>query len=103
MKENNMETYIYVLKLIERLWEDSKWTQADEDIAARHFEKLKADHENGLVIMAGRTERTDMTGFGIVVFKAVDSESAQNYMLDDPAVKEGIMTAEVQRYHLAII
>lgn len=98
-----MNTYIYVLKLIPRLYNDESWTKEDESIVMDHFNKLKEDHENKKVILAGRTDKTDEDGFGIVIFKAADISEATAYMNSDPAVANGIMTAKVQKYHIALI
>lgn len=97
-----MNTYIYTLNLIKRLWSDEAWDDIDKAIVAEHFNRLKIDFERGIVLHAGRTEKTDAGGFGIVIFKAADLRSAEKYMLDDPAVAQGIMKANCQLYRVAL-
>ena len=97
-----MNTYIYTLKLIKRLWSDEAWTDRDEAIVAEHFNRLKIDFERGIVLHAGRTEKTDAGGFGIVIFKATDLRIAEKYMQNDPVVAQGIMEANCQLYRIAL-
>jgi uncharacterized protein YciI len=97
-----MKTYIYVLKLIPRLQVESNWTKGDEELVTMHFNRLKSDSEKGIVKLAGRTDNTDETGFGIVIFESDSIETARTYMESDPCVTGGIMTADVFLYHVAI-
>lgn len=98
-----MNTYIYVLRLIERLYDDSAWTSEDEKLVSEHFHRLKADTEKGKVILAGKTERTDEYGFGIVIFREDSYEKAKEYAMTDPAVLGGIMTMTLERYSVALM
>ncbi|WP_157842707.1 MULTISPECIES: hypothetical protein [Bacillus] len=52
--------------------------------------------------MAGKTDRVDEKGFEIVIFKEENDEKAEVFKNDDPAVKYGIMTAEVFPYRIAL-
>ncbi|KAA0565062.1 YciI family protein [Rossellomorea aquimaris] len=94
--------FIYVLKLIQRLHKEENWTTGDEGIVQRHFERLKELTDSGVVILAGRTLNEEENAFGIVIFEAVDAEKAKAFMKEDPAVKEGIMTAELFPYRVAL-
>mgnify|MGYP000712369941 CR=1 FL=1 len=98
-----MNTYIYILKLIDRLNEDTAWTEEDESLVTAHFNRLKDNYDKGIVIHAGRTEETGNGGFGIVIFKGGNDEMAMEFMKGDPAVSGGIMTAEVRRYRAVLI
>lgn len=95
-----MREYIYVLKLIPRLHEEKNWTKSDEDIISQHFLRLKKFCEEGIVFTAGKT--VDDKGFGIVIFSAENEEEATQFMRDDPAVKLGIMSAELFPYRTAL-
>lgn len=95
--------FIYVLKLIPRLYQEENWTVQDEEIVQRHFERLKEWTDNGKVILAGRTLNEEENAFGIVVFEADDEEQAKAFMIEDPAVAEGIMTAELFPYRVALL
>lgn len=94
--------FIYVVRLVPRLYEEKAWTQQDRDVAMRHFDRLKAAGEHGPVIFAGRTNDSAEKTFGIVVFEAPDAAAAKTFMESDPAVKAGIMTAELHPYIVAV-
>jgi uncharacterized protein YciI len=52
--------------------------------------------------MAGRTQTTDEQTRGYVVLQAPDEKSARDLMLGDPAVEEGVMTAELFPFKVAL-
>ncbi|QVK17574.1 hypothetical protein KHQ81_12045 [Mycoplasmatota bacterium] len=98
-----MREYIYVLKLIPRLYYEKNWTADDQQIVTEHFLRLKRYCEEGKVITAGKTDREDKKGFGIVIFKEENDEKAIDFMKQDPTVKHGIMNAEVFPYRTALL
>lgn len=95
-----MNTYIYVLKLINRFEDPNQWTKNDESIIDEHFIRIKNDYEQGKILHVGKTLREDKDGFGIVVFKEENLDLANQYMLDDPAIKHKIMTGNCQAYKI---
>jgi uncharacterized protein len=101
-KRAEME-YIYVLKLIPRLHKEENWTTEDEKVVSDHFERLKDYRDRGVVILAGRTLNEEENAFGIVVFEAETDSEAEGFMRKDPAVKDGIMTAELFPYRVALL
>ena len=52
---------------------------------------------------AGRTLIMDSSGFGIVILEVDSEEEATSLMESDPAIKEGIMTATLFPYRVALI
>jgi uncharacterized protein YciI len=98
-----MEEYIYVLKLRPDLLDDEAWTDKEEKIVSDHFNRLKTDTEAGKVILAGRTLNSDTTQFGIVIFIDESWDTALDYMKKDPAVLEGVMTATLYPYRVALM
>ena len=88
-----MNIYIYILKLTKRLYDDHAWTDNDNQIVEQHFYRLKHDFELGIVLSVGRTEDPKDDGFGLVIYQVKDDLDAKKYMENDPAVKEGLMTA----------
>jgi len=101
--EQESKQFIYVLKLIPTLLIESNWTEKDEEIVSKHFNVLQELKRDGRLILAGRTLNMDEKTFGIVILE-VDSEGeAQTIMRNDPAVAEGIMTAELFPYRVALI
>ncbi|WP_163098980.1 YciI family protein [Peribacillus alkalitolerans] len=96
------QQYIYTLKLIPQLLLESNWTERENGILGEHFLALKKLLEEHKLIMAGRTIQMDEKTFGIVVLDVESEEEARQYMENDPAVKEGIMTAELFPYKVAL-
>lgn len=58
--------------------------------------------EKGTVILAGRTQNTDYSSFGIVIFKAESPEQARSIVENDPVVKNMVMRAELYPYRIAL-
>jgi uncharacterized protein len=94
--------FVYVLKLLPRLHDDSAWTDADKKAVSAHFERLKAATAEGKVILAGRTRESGDKTFGLVIFEAPDDAAAKAFMESDPAVVADVMTATVHPYHIVL-
>ncbi|MDO8545332.1 MAG: YciI family protein [Opitutaceae bacterium] len=94
--------FVYVLRLVPRLHDDNAWTEADKKAVGVHFAHLKAAAADGKVILAGRTTEPGDRTFGLVIFEAADEPSARTFMNSDPGVREGIMTAELHPYQVAV-
>lgn len=95
------QQYIYFLRLVPRLRENGNWTEEDNAIVRPHFRHLQALLESGQLILAGRTQDDDP--MGIVIIKASSREEAEGLMRSDPAVAEGIMTAQLRPYQVALM
>jgi len=81
----------------------TKGANASESrIISDHFNYLKRLAEDGVVILAGRTQNTDYSSFGIVLLKAESIEAAREVMLDDPAVRNNVFRAELYPYKTSI-
>jgi uncharacterized protein YciI len=78
-------------------------TPAEQESVSEHFEYLRRLTEEGVVILAGRTLNTDETSFGIVIFRAASPEAARALMENDPAVRRGVMLAELYPYRVALL
>jgi uncharacterized protein YciI len=94
--------FIYVLRLVPRLYSDSAWTQEDKMALSRHFARFKHAIETGELILAGRTSEPGDKTFGIAIFEAKDEEAARKFMESDPAVVAGLMTAELHPFSIAL-
>jgi uncharacterized protein len=77
-------------------------TPAEAKLIGEHFEYLKKLHAEGVVILAGRTLNTDPSSFGIIIFRATDETAARKIMENDPAVKGGVMKAQLFPYRVGI-
>ncbi|MBI3304270.1 MAG: hypothetical protein HYZ72_19570 [Deltaproteobacteria bacterium] len=78
-------------------------TSEEAAVVSQHFAYLKGLTEQGVVVLAGRTLNTDESTFGIVIFNASSEESARSIMNNDPAVKNGVMRAELYPYRIAVM
>ena len=96
------KAYIYVLRPVPRLQVEANWTEADNKVVAEHFAYLKSLLAEGRLIIAGKTDGLDAKTFGIAIFEADSPVAAEKTMRDDPAVKNGIMTAELFPYSVAL-
>jgi uncharacterized protein YciI len=76
-------------------------TDVEEAILTRHFNYLKSLTDQGTVLLFGRTQNSDETTFGIAIFRAESENEARSIMLNDPAVKGGLMRAELYPYKVA--
>ncbi len=97
-----MNQYLYKLNLIERLCSDESWTKEDREIITEHFNHLVALTEKRVALIVGRTNREYEDGFGIVIFKAPDWDSANEIMNADPAIARGIMKGTLFEYNIAL-
>jgi len=101
--EQQKSQFIYVIRLIPPLLKEENWTEREEGIVNRHFDFLKKKLAEGKLILAGKTNGLDEKTFGIVIIEVDSTEEALEFMNSDPAVSEGIMSAELYPYRVAIM
>ena len=78
-------------------------TPEEAEIVAQHFAYLQDLTERGILILAGRTLNTDESSFGIVILYAESKDAAREIVDNDPAVKGGVMRAELFPYRVALM
>jgi uncharacterized protein YciI len=100
--EAKPKQFIYVLRLVPRLYSDAAWTQEDKMALDRHFARFQHAIETGELILAGRTREPGDKTFGIAIFEANDETGARKFMESDPAVVAGLMTAELHPFSVAL-
>ena len=97
--------FLGVLTLTDNFKVEKNWTPQDQAIVGEHFQRLKKFRDEGVVVLAGRTDlpldNPDMVG--LVIFYAKDEKEALKFMQDDPAVKNKIMQTKVHPYGIALI
>ena len=94
--------FIYVLRLVPRLYADKNWTKEDNGVLERHFARFQEAIKSGQLILAGRTKEPGDKTFGIAIFRASDEAAARAFMEADPAVLGGLMTAELHPFAVAL-
>jgi uncharacterized protein YciI len=78
-------------------------TEGEAVVIQQHFDYLRRATDAGVVLTAGRTLTTDETSFGIVIFHAESEVDAREFMEADPAVRQGVMRAELFPYRVALL
>ena len=101
-KTEKPRQFIYVLRLVPRLYSDSNWTKEDKTVLERHFARFQEAAKSGQLILAGRTKEPGDKTFGIAIFEASDEEAARKFMQADPAIAGGLMTAELHPFAVAL-
>ncbi len=93
-----MKTYIYRNELVPVIRQDG-FSAEDQKIMSKHFEYLKSYMEAGKLLLAGPCEDR---AFGIAIFYAESDAEARAFMNNDPAIRDGLMTAEVHPFRLSL-
>jgi uncharacterized protein YciI len=75
-------------------------TLEQEARLGEHFEYLERALEDGKLILAGPCLDGE---FGIVVFRGATDDEALEFMQNDPAVRHGLMTAELHPFRVSLM
>jgi uncharacterized protein YciI len=78
-------------------------TPEEQETISEHFSYLERLTLEGIVHLAGRTMTEDYAGFGIIVFSADSEEAAQTVMLNDPAIRNRVMRAELYPFRISLL
>jgi uncharacterized protein YciI len=101
-KTGKPKQFIYVLKLVPRLYADSAWTKEDNAVLERHLARFQDATKSRRLILAGRTSEPVDKTFGIAIFEAPDEDAARKFMQEDPSVAGGLMTAQLHPFAVAL-
>lgn len=77
-------------------------TPEEQAIVSEHFAHLTALTVQGVMLLVGRTQDNSPRTFGVAIFQAESDEQAQAIMNSDPAVRKGIMHAELFPFSIAL-
>ncbi len=97
-----MDNYLYRIQPTRSDMLERGPTDQEVETLSAHFAYLKSLTESGVVVMAGRTLVEDETAFGIVIFRTESEEQARALMAGDPAVRAGVMRAELFPFSIAL-
>lgn len=101
-QEAKPKQFLIVLRLTPTYHDLKNWTDKENRIVGEHFRKLQELQKAGKLILAGRTTVEESRTMGLIVFEAASEEEARGVMNADPAVANGIMTAELFPYAVAL-
>jgi len=99
---SSLEQFLYRIQPVRHDMLTKGSTELESHIVSEHFNYLKRLTEDGVVILAGRTQNTDYSSFGIVLLKAETMEAAREIMLNDPAVRNKVLRAEPFPYKTSL-
>jgi len=94
-----LSTFIYMLRPKRRSLIDET-TPEEEARLGEHFEYLERALEDGKLILAGPCLDGE---FGVVLFGAATDDEALEFMQSDPAVRYGLMTAELHPFRVSLM
>jgi hypothetical protein len=97
-----MPEYIYVLRPARLEMLTDGGTAEENRIVGEHFAHLQRLTAEKTAVLVGRTQTSGPETFGIVVFNAQDEAEARCIMQSDPAVQQGVMTANLFPFHIAL-
>ena len=97
-----MEQFLYRIQPVRHDMLTKGSSHSESRIVSEHFNYLKRLTEDGVVILAGRTQNTDYSSFGNVLLKAETIDVAREIMLNDPAVKNKVFRAELYPYKTSL-
>ncbi|MBK7673256.1 MAG: ATP-binding cassette domain-containing protein [bacterium] len=98
-----MNQFAYVLRPSRPKMLTEGPTEGEARLVGEHFAYLQGLLAAGSLRLAGRATDSGERTFGIVIFEAVDSAAAAALMAADPAVKGGVMGAELFPFNIALM
>ena len=98
-----MKDWLYILKPLREEMLTVGPNEQEMQLMGEHVRHLQQLLNDGVLILAGRTQYDDMRTMGLVVFRAVDDQAARELMLSDPPVAGGVMSAELHPYQVAFL
>jgi uncharacterized protein YciI len=98
-----VKEYLYVLKPTRLAMLTDGPTEHEQKVVAEHFAHLSRLTEAGVMILVGRTQNADETTVGLAIFCAESDEAAREIVNSDPIVINGVMTASLFPYRVALM
>ena len=95
--------FIYTLRATRPEMLSNGPTSAESKILQEHAGYLERLSTAGQVLLAGRTQTSDSSTFGVVIISSTTEEVALEIMRGDPAVQGGTMTAKLFPYQIAVV
>ena len=103
MPMSDLNQYLYRIQAVRPAMLTDAPTADEARLVGEHFAYLKRLRDEGVVLLAGRTQTADLASFGIIIFRAPDDAAAQRVVDNDPAVVNRVMRAELFPYRIAVL
>jgi uncharacterized protein YciI len=97
-----MEQFLYVLRPVRPEMLTQGPTAEEIAVVSRHFAYLEDLTRKGTMILVGRTTEDNEDTIGLAVFEAESESAARQIMARDPAVLEGVMSAHLHPFRIAL-
>lgn len=95
----NSHHFIYQLKPVRQDLMENQ-SEHEQEVLESHFFYLQSLKNEQRLLLAGPCLDA---AFGIVVLMSVNEQEAQSIMNNDPAVKNGVMTAELHPFRVSLL
>jgi uncharacterized protein len=102
--DSTQKQFLAVMTLVQKYTNEKNWTSADNQVIKEHAQYLLTNKNEGKIILAGRTDyKPDHPDImGLIIFYAKNDTEALQFIQNDPAVKNNIMTTKVHPYRIAV-
>lgn len=100
---SEVKEWLYVLKVTRLGMLTEGATEEEDRVVSEHYNHLKNLLEEDIVLLMGRTTNNDEDTIGLVIFKAESEAEAKRIMGSDPAIREGVMSAMLYPYRIALM
>ncbi|CCG53607.1 Hypothetical protein precursor [Flavobacterium indicum GPTSA100-9 = DSM 17447] len=98
MNAQNKIQFVYEIKLYEQFQHKSRWSEKEHQIQEKHLVYLDSLSKAGTIEMAGIQNQGFADHKGIILLNVNDFEEAKSIALNDPSVKEGMMTMSIYTF-----
>ena len=98
-----MEQFIYVLKAVRPAMLTDGPTASEAATIERHNAHLDRMAKSGAVLLAGRTQNTDRSAFGIIILQAESESRAREMMRSDPFIADGVAEGVLYPYKISYL
>ena len=100
MSAQAQQTFIYELKLYDPYQSKLQWSDKEHSIQQSHIAYLQKLTEEGKLQLAGIKDQGLEGHEGFVILYTKDYEEAKSIAMNDPSVKEGMMSVRLRPVHL---
>ncbi len=90
------KTFVYEITLYEQYKNSSSWGEKEKKIQQEHISYLDSLTTIGKIEIAGIIDQKLENQTGIIILNVDSYEQAKEIVLNDPSIKQGIMSARLR-------